>query len=131
MQGLIFRVTAYHGEPVVIDGVYTRTGMSVDTPVSNELVINDPDNDVIKDLGNGGKESDHTIDHLVDDFEDEYGCMVNIPSYDPVAGEPRIFEFDIFEPSWPDADEARDVIKNLTERLTEWATGYPTGRHSR
>jgi len=127
MQGFIFRVCAYHGEPITIAGVPTRAGLSIDTPIVN--VINDPNNEVVRDMsGEHEVESKYHIDRLVDDFESEYGCMVNIPEPVEKPGEATVFEFDVFEPSWPNDDEAKDVVDDLTERLRDWAEGFPSGR---
>jgi hypothetical protein len=134
MNGFIFRVCAHHGEPVVMNGngLRSRSGLSIDIPISSERIVNDPNNAVIKDMGNEGRESEYDLGALVSDFEDEYGCKVNYDydlhdkpyNYDG----PQVFEFEVFEPSWPDDDEAKDVIDDLGERLTDWAEGYPTGR---
>lgn len=131
MNGFIFRVCAHHGEPIVMNGSGVRhvAGIGVENPVTGDQVTNDPDNPVIKDLGNKGQECDYDIGALIADFEDEYGCKVNY-DYDinPRQGDIRVFEFDVFEPSWPSEDEAKDVVDDLSERLTDWAEGYPRGR---
>ena len=132
MNGFIFRVCAYHGEPVVMNtasGVRARKGLSVDTAVPGDKVVNDPNNAVIKDVANKGKETDYDIGALIEDFQDEYGCKVNYDfDIEPKDGELTVFEFDLFEPSWPDEDEAKDAIDDLLERLVDWAEGFPTGR---
>ena len=131
MNGFIFRVSAHHGEPVIMNGCGVRnvTGIGVENPVMGDQVTNDPDNPVITDLSNKGQECDYDIGALIADFEDEYGCKVNY-DYDinPRQGDIRVFEFDVFEPSWPSEDEAKDVVDDLSERLTDWAEGYPRGR---
>jgi len=132
MNGFIFRVCAYHGEPIQMNGsgVRARSGLSVDAIIPADKVINDPHNAVVKDMADKGKETDYDIGALVEDFQDEYGCKVNfdfdIQSAPP--GDIQAFEFDVFEPSWPDDDEAKDVIDDLLERLCDWAEGFPRGR---
>jgi len=131
MNGFIFRVCAYHGEPVVMNGngVHARSGLSTDTVIAADSIVNDPDNAVIRDMAMPpGRESDYDIDALVNDFEDEYGCKVNHDSDCQIIDGLKVFEFDIFEPSWPDDDEAMDVVADLSDRLTDWARGYPTGK---
>jgi hypothetical protein len=130
MNGFIFRVCAYHGEPVVMNGsgLHARSGLSIDTPVTGDRIVNDPNNHVIKDMSKEGAESPYGIDALLADFEDEYGCKVNYDDEPKVVDGLQVFEFDVFEPSWPDDDEAKDVIDDLTESLVDWAEGYPTGR---
>jgi hypothetical protein len=124
----IFRVTAYHGEPIFINGCPTRAGLSTDTPISAGRVVNDPYGIPWRDNNNGSRETDYGIDALVHDFETEYDCKVNIPDTAHAPGEPRVFEFDVFEPTWLDDGEAKDVIDDLATRLVDWAEGYPTGR---
>lgn len=126
MNGFIFRVCAYHGDPVVIGKTPTRAGLCYDVPLVIDRVVNDPNNDVIKDLANGGSQSGYDIGMLLQDFEEEYSCKVGTD--ESTSGSTQIFEFDIFEPSWPNDDEAKDAIDDLTERLVDWAEGYPTGR---
>jgi hypothetical protein len=138
MQGFIIRVTAYHGEPKLIGNLPTRAGISQDTPLAPGEIVNDFDRQgSIVDLNYashdvtaapGGK-SDYTVDNLIDDFQEEYGCKVNFgEEIDSLKDGTRVHEFDVFEPSWPEAEEAQDVIDDLTERLRDWAAGYPTGR---
>jgi len=128
MNGFIMRVCAYHGEPVTVGGLPVRAGYNHDEPVTKEKTTNDPINESIRDLSNGGKESSYGILQLVEDFEDEYGCKVNFDD-PPTAKEGNmVFEFDIFEPTWPTVQEAKDVIDDLTRRLVDWVEGYPTGR---
>ena len=133
MNSFIFRVCAYHGDPVVMNGngLSARSGLSIDTIVSSDHIVNDPRLTETRDVALGGRgvESGYDIDTLIEDFEDEYGCKINY-DFDLHEGtkDPNTFEFDIFEPSWPDDDEAKDVIDDLTERLVDWAEGYPTGR---
>lgn len=131
MNAFLFRVCAHHGEPVVVNGggVRIRCGLSVDVPVAVDKVVNDPNNTVVKDSANGGKETDYDIGALIDDFQDEYGCKVNYDfDISPPSGDVQVFAFDVFEPSWPDDDEAKDVIDDLVERLVDWAEGFPRGR---
>jgi hypothetical protein len=133
MNSFIFRVCAYHGEPVAMNGngIHARSGLSIDTIVPSEKVINDPTGTETRDvtLGGRGEESGYDVDTLIEDFQDEYGCKVH---YDfdlkEQADGPRVFEFDVFEPSWSNDDEAKEVIDDLIERLTDWTEGYPTGR---
>lgn len=131
MNGFIFRICAYHGEPVVMNkaGVRARTGLSIDSAVPEDRIVNDPNNAVVKDMANQGKETDYDIGALIDEFQEEYGCKVNYDfDIEPKSGEFQVFEFDIFEPSWPDDDEAKEAIDDLSERLVDWAEGFPTGR---
>jgi hypothetical protein len=129
MSSFIFRVCAHHGDPVTVGETPTRAGLCHDIPFAADRVVNDPNNDVIKDLvqdANASCTSEYDIGRLLEDFEDEYGCKVGTD--ETARGETQVFEFDIFEPSWPDDDEAKDAIDDLAERLTDWVEGYPTGR---
>lgn len=129
MDGFIIRVSAYHGEPVSVGGLPTRAGYSHDTPVTKDRVVNDPINEVVRDVGNDNQQSDYDLLALVEDFEDEYGCKV-IGFDSPLTmqdGVP-VLEFDVFEPSWSNEEEAKDVIVDLTERVIDWCGGYPAGR---
>ena len=128
MNAFILRVCAYHGKPVAMNGngVHARQGLSVDVPVSN--VVNDPEGTETKDLTLPDRQqlSGYDLDTLIEDFQDEYGCKVNYD--DKNVDGLRVFEFDVFEPAWPDDEEAKDVIDDLAERLQDWVKGYPTGR---
>lgn len=127
MEGFVIRVTAYHGEPQQLCTVYVRSGISHDTPVANDSIVNDPGNEIIVDLNYPTKTSDYTLDALLADFQDEYGCKVNYE--EPVNKDGlKTFEFDVFEPSWPEKEETEDVIEDLSRRLVDWVQGYPTGR---
>lgn len=128
MNGLIIRVCAYHGDPIDVGGIPTRAGYCHDEPIPGDLVVNAPEGDRVKDLNIGGATSDYGLLSLVEDFEDEHSCKVNFD--DPPVTEEGItvFEFDVFEPSCQDEDEAQEIIDELTERLVDWVQGYPTGR---
>lgn len=129
MEGFIIRVTAYYGEPKLLGNLPTRAGMSHDEPVQKSEIVNDPNNEQVVDLGADGGKSSYTLDQLVSDFEDEYGCKVNFgDEVDSLKDGTRVHEFDVFEPSWPEQEEAQDVMDDLTSRLVDWTNGYPTGR---
>jgi hypothetical protein len=131
MDGFILRVTAYSGEPVNVGGLPFRAGTSRDTPVTRDNVVNDPINEVVRNLAVDGTESDYELLNLIEDFEDEYGCKVNIddpPTLAEGTEGTTVFGFDIFEPAWADESEADDVTDDLTARLVDWCSGYPTGR---
>lgn len=130
MNGIILRVTSYHGEPQLISDLYVRAGVSHDVPITKEQIINHPDEPLtVVDVTGSGAEI-YTLDQLVDDFEDEYGCKITIE--EPALGEtksgPAIYEFNIFEPAWEDFAEAEDVLKDLAKRTSDWIVGYPAGR---
>jgi len=131
MNGFIFRVCAYHGEPVVLNGsgVPHRAGLSVETPITGDKVVNDPLNEIVIDVANGHGKTDYDIAALIEDFQDEYGCKVNY-QFDILepTNNPGVFEFDVFEPSWENEDEAKDVVDDLSDRLHDWAEGFPQGR---
>lgn len=127
MQAFIIRVAAYHGDPTPVGKVYARSGISHDTVIPLQDVVNDPGNEVIIDHNNEDRTSDYDIDTLLADFQDEYGCKVNYGNPQIKDGL-NVFEYDVFEPSWPESDEAEDVIADLTRRLVEWVKGYPTGK---
>ncbi len=134
-DGIIIRITAYHGEPKLIGKLPTRSGVSTDTVVASSEIVNDLDgiDSCVRDLAlasndvneSPGGTTEYTLDQLIDDFEDEFGCKVNFGDQNTDDG---VHEFDVFEPSWKDQTEAQDVIDSLTERLTDWVNGYPTGR---
>lgn len=131
MNGFI-RVSAYYGEPQLVGNIPTRAGGTHDCPVTASSIVNDIDNEIIKDMNSGGKESDYTIEQLDGDFEDEYGCKVGfgaevLTPYTPFDGT-KVHEFNLFEPNWADVNEAVDVIEDLTHRLVDWVNGYPSGR---
>jgi len=110
--------------------IYARAGVSHDTPIPEGEVVNDIDDDlaVVKDKNGPGGVSDYLIDSLIDDFQDEYGCKVSYQTPGIVKDSFLVFEFDVFEPSWPEQQEAEDVIDELTRRLVDWVQGYPSGR---
>lgn len=126
MEGFILRVTAYHGEPKKLGNVYARSGVSHDVAVESTSIVNDLEGDVVMDL-KVNLEADYSIDALIEDFQDEYGCKVSYS--DPTLQDGvKVMEFDVFEPSWPERIEAEDVIEDLTRRLVDWVHGYPVGR---
>jgi hypothetical protein len=127
MEDFVIRVTAYHGDPKILAGIPTRSGVSQNTPVPLDNIINDIDNDVVLDLNNQSRESDYTLDALIEDFQDEYGCKVNYENGGTEKDGTRTYEFDVFEPSWPEKAEAEDVLEDLRVRLVDWIQGYPTG----
>jgi hypothetical protein len=114
MNGFIVRVNAYYGEPVFVKGIPARAGYRHDMSVPSERIVNDP-------------EVDLDVERLVEDFEAWNGCKVNFDSDYMVEGGFLVFEFDVFEPSWEDEDEAKDIIDDLTERLVDWVEGRPDG----
>ncbi len=128
MEGFVIRVTAYHGEPKFLGNIPTRSGVSHDTPVPNADIVNDIDNEVVLDLKHSSRESDYTLDALIEDFQDEYGCKVNYENGGTPEDGTRVYEFDMFEPNWPEKQEAEDVVEDLASRLVDWVNGYPTGR---
>lgn len=128
MEGFIIRITAYHGDPKPIGKVYARSGVSHDTIVPVDDVVNDPNNDVVLNKNYLSATSDYDIDALIADFQEEYGCKVSYAEPLPRGEGMQVFEYDIFEPSWPEQQEAEDVIDDLTRRLVNWVNGFPEGR---
>lgn len=128
MEGFVIRVAAYHGDPQKVGNVYTRSGISNETPLDNNLIVNELDKQVIIDLSNPGQSSDYTLDALIEDFQDEYGCKVSYAAEDTDDPSINTIKFDIFEPSWPEKEEAEDVVSDFTRRLVDWVHGYPSGR---
>ena len=128
MEGFLIRVKAYHGAPKVIGGVPTRSSVLQDTPVLLDDIVNEVDNEVVLDLNNQSHESTYDLDTLIEDFQDEYGCKVNYENGELEGGKTRIYEFDVFEPSWPEKAAADDVINDLRDRLVDWVNGFPLGR---
>lgn len=132
MESFIVRVAAHYGEPKVLGTVPCCSGIVLDTPIESKDVVNalkdfESQADVYDNAACGGR-SDYTLDRLVADFQDEYGCKVNIEVEPHVTKSGLVYEFDIFEPNWPEKDEAEDVINDLTRRIVDFVNGYPTGR---
>ena len=128
MDGFIIRVTAYYGEPVLVGNLYTRAGASTDKPVPKAEIVNDPSNETVVDLAQDG-DAYYSLDYLIGDFEEEYGCKVNFgDEIDSLKDGTKVYEFDVFEPSWPEQEEAQDIVDDLHERLGDWVRGFPTGR---
>ena len=143
MTSFILRVVAYHGEPKLINNVPTRDSVHCDTPFIAAQIVNDPEHpasvvEVTTEHSTTGSSSSYTLDQLIDDFEDEYECKVNLEEPEQIVFKSRssisdqtetvIHEFNIFEPAWPSKEEAEDVIGDLKIRLEDWIEGYPTGR---
>jgi len=137
MTSFILRVVAYHGEPKLVGNVPTRDSVQLDVSFDDCEVVNDPANPSsvveVTDENSTNSSSSYTLDQLVDDFEDEYECKVNIeePTLEELktaTDQTVIHEFNIFEPSWPSKEEAEDIIGDLKVRLEDWINGYPTGR---
>ena len=53
---------------------------------------------------------------------------VNIEVEPHKSKEGLVYEFDVFEPNWPEKDEAEDVINDLSRRIVDWVNGFPAGR---
>lgn len=125
MDGFIIRVTAYHGEPVLLAGVHTRAGTSHDILVSGSDVVNDLTGDSTIDAsGMGESGSRRTLDDVVNDFECAYDCKVNFgDEIDSMRDGTKVYEFDIFEPSYHVQSAAEEVMADLEERLTDFAHG--------
>ena len=113
MNGFIVRVTAYFGIPVQLEKFYTRSAVFRDTVVAGDIDLDTAD--------------------VVDDFvdictavEEEYGCKVNLAGTETrlLKDGLRVVEFDAFEPSWPEQQEAQDVVDDVSRRLVEWAATY-------
>lgn len=115
MEGLVIRVTAYHGEPKLLGNIPYRAGSSHDTPVLRDDIVND-----LEDM-----RTDYTVDDLIEEFQDEYGCKVNYEDGGNAEDGVVVYEFDIFEPSWPEKVEAENVRDDLAKRLVEWIQGQP------
>jgi hypothetical protein len=128
MQGHVIRVAAYYGAPVFLGQIPTRHRIVYDAPVEASIVINDLDNEVVLDLNATQKESDHDLDHLVNEFQDEFKCKVNYDELGRIEDGVSIYGFDIFEPSWQNAGVASVRAKSLRDRLLNWVRGYPRGR---
>lgn len=129
MNGLVIRVNAYHGESIPVGNIFRRAGLSVEAPVSNAEIVNDPERDVVIDLRSTDGESLINLDALIEDFQEENGCKI---SYDLSSSKTELghefLEFDVFEPSWNRADIARLIAEDLSQQIVEWTKGYPMGR---
>lgn len=130
MNGFILRVTAHHGEPQLVGNVFVRPGISHDFPIAKTQIVNDPNNEQVFFVADvGAVPMDYPLDQLINDFQEEYGCKVSYSPDEPgQLDEMPVFEFDMFEPSWPTQEEAEDVITDLSDRLKDWVNGYPMGR---
>lgn len=130
MESFIVRVAAHYGEPKLLGTVPHCSGIVLDTPVDdvvNSLKDFESMSEVVDHDCCGGL-SDYTLDRLVEDFQDEYGCKVNIEVEPHVSKSGLVYEFDVFEPNWPEKQEAEDVINDLTRRIVDFVNGYPAGR---
>lgn len=105
--GFVFRVAAYHGSTEVINGIPVRNCLVFDRNVPPRDVVNQPECS--------------GLDDVIEGFEEDYGCKVswNSLAHDGVP----VYEFDVFEPSWPEQDEAQDVANDLTARVCGWVSG--------
>lgn len=117
-MNLVVRTCTYYGEPVAVNGLPTRSGYCRDVPAKYEY-------DGTFDMVVGLSLDVPKLTQLVEEFEDEYGCKV---SFDDPALEEGVwvYEFDVFEPSWPDKDAAREVVDELGDRLVAWFSGSQT-----
>lgn len=111
MPEFVLRVIAHYGSPVLVGNIPVRPGISFDFPVSDRELVNDPSTEL-------------SLDELLENFQQEYRCKVNYSPDSPVSmdGLP-VFEFDVFEPTWPVLAMAQDVIEKLQERLIGWIRG--------
>jgi hypothetical protein len=135
MVGFLIRISTSHGEVVSEGTVPIRASYSRELPIVQSRIVNDPNNDTVRDLvyastdvlNRPGGDSDYTLDRLIEDFQDEYECKVAYDDPMQLNGF-QVFEFNVFEPSWETVDEAKDVIDVLMDRLIDWIEGYPQGR---
>lgn len=132
MDEVNVRINAYYGEPRIVGGLHVRKSISYLVPLMKNEVINDPDMCPLfrpVDVSAGAQaESSYTLDCLIDDFENQHICKVNIE--EPVVGSAQlnVHEFDVFEPSFNDREEAINVIDDLTDRICDWINGHPKGK---
>ena len=122
MEGFIIRVTAYHHDPVVVNGIPTRASYSRETPVPGEDIINHPSGDALKDLAYLGTDgSTQTLLELIENFEFVNKCKVNFNDDLHESGF-HIVLFDVFEPSWRFRTTAQNIIDDLTKLIIDWIT---------
>lgn len=113
MESFILRTSAYYGDPITMGKFPTRRGYIHDLPIPEGEIINHP------------KTVDGWVE-LLNTFESEYDCKV---AFDDEGTEDglQVVSLDVFEPSWSDDDEAKDVIDELTELFAAWVRGEPLG----
>jgi len=112
MDTLHLRVSASFGPIKNVRGIPTAERSEVFTIA--EGVVNDP--------YEPRPDDDDTVDDLLAAFEAEHGCKVSYPAAGNCGG---VREFEIFEPTYPDADAARNAASTLLDRLTDYAQGRP------
>jgi len=130
MNGFIVKVTAYHGKPVTIGEFLVRASVSKDTPLVDSDVVNDFERrDAIVDLTRGVNNSVYDVDNLIEEFETKWKCSVNYNTDIKITNDGiNVHEFDIFAPSWSEAQSAQSVVHELSNRLCDWCKGFPGGR---
>lgn len=123
MNGCIVRVKAYHGRPVVVDGIPTRSSYTSDNPIPGDQIVNDP-TDLRFVINNPANSPTYTLVELVDAFEDANHCKVNLHENGFEDGT-HVVLLDVFEPSWDNEDDAFNVIDELTDIVISWVMGVP------
>jgi hypothetical protein len=110
MDSFIVRVTAYHGDPVLVGNIPTRAGISFDAWVK------DPVREPI----------DMDVNILLGIFERSHQCKVNFgDEIDTVKEGTKVYEFDVFEPSCATSTQAQQVISDLSTVMVDWSRGLP------
>jgi len=133
MTSFVLKIVAYHGEPKIVNNVPVRKSVELTQRFVSAEIVNDPADPLtvieVADthFPKNSMTSSYSLDQLIDDFEDEYDCKVNIEELSEQPEVP-VHEFNVFEPSWSDESEANDIINDLNVRLTDWITGHPTGQ---
>ena len=113
MEGFVIEVRAYHGDPVVVNGLPTRSCCSIERPVPPEHVSYVPDELEPKEF---------PLLQVIEAFEAKHKCKVNFGDPTLKEGLPT-FEFDVFEPSWRNEHQAKAVVDELTWQLCDWVRG--------
>lgn len=111
MQGFVIRTCAYYGDPVVVNGLPTRSSWSRDIPVTGDEAVNRPFEK---------EPDDFPLLRLVEDFEASYGCKIAY-DHDPRMddGVP-VFLFDVFEPSCSNSEGAKALVEDLAWTVRDW-----------
>lgn len=116
----------YHSVPVDMGAFHSRPMTVLDVPIPQRDVVNHPTGSDVIDLDKKGEPTAVDIDALLADFQAKHTCKVCYSDFTLGTPGPRLFAFDVFEPSWPDSIQARAVMEELSARLVGWVRGRPT-----
>jgi hypothetical protein len=119
MKGFILRVVAHYGVAKFVNGIPYVGSISRETPMAGQEIINIPWEGNAFNCDSGQRDKTAiTVDELISSCEARYRCKI--------AGSctKNFYEFEIMEPAWDTADDARKRVDDLTRMLTEYSHGF-------